>query len=280
MNALINATRAELTRLRKWPAVWIAGGAWLLLCLLFGYVFNYVSYKSGETSFSTDGQTSADLLAEVLPQGLPSVLLQGVPMFGSAIAVVLGALVAGSGFSWGTWKSIFTQSSSKVAAIGGSLLAVGIVMVGLVVGQVAVSMGASVLLAAVEGESSALPPFVDLAEAAGSGLLIMVTFAVIGFTIGLLAKGPALAIGLSLVWVLVVENLLRGVAGTLDVIETLTQGMPGTAAGSLAGGLIGQGNAPGLLTSLSTSTASLSLVAYLVIAATVAMVITKRRDVA
>ncbi len=40
-------------------------------------------------------------------------------------------------------------------------------------------------------------------------------------------------------WALVVENLLRGVGSLLAGVETATQFLPGTAAGSLVGAIIG-----------------------------------------
>src|SRR4029078_6992114 len=55
MNTAIASTSAELLRLRKWPAVWVTISAWLALTVLFGFVFTYVSYKTGDTSFSNEG---------------------------------------------------------------------------------------------------------------------------------------------------------------------------------------------------------------------------------
>jgi hypothetical protein len=39
------------------------------------------------------------------------------------------------------------------------------------------------------------------------------------------------------VWALAVENLLRGVSNVLEPVEAITDVLPGTAAGSLAGDL-------------------------------------------
>ncbi len=65
------ATRAEMLRLRKWPAVWITLGTWLALSLMFGYLFNYLSYTTGDSSFSNEGATKATLLAEMMPANAP-----------------------------------------------------------------------------------------------------------------------------------------------------------------------------------------------------------------
>lgn len=105
LTATTRSTRAELMRLRAWPAVWITLGAWLVLSLLFGYLFTYLSYTSGDPGFSDEGTTRAQQLAQMMPDAVPDVFLQGMPMFGGALMMVLGALVAGNGYGWGTWKT-------------------------------------------------------------------------------------------------------------------------------------------------------------------------------
>ncbi|MBO0871634.1 MAG: ABC transporter permease, partial [Micromonosporaceae bacterium] len=78
MTALVASTRAELLRLRKWPAVWIVIGAWVALALTFGYIFNYISYATGNDNFRSGGQSRAQLLVNLLPQSIPHVLVQGL----------------------------------------------------------------------------------------------------------------------------------------------------------------------------------------------------------
>ena len=97
MNALIKSTSAEMLRLRKWSAIWVIVGAWLALSLSFGYVFNYVAYKTGDDNFAGDGASNAQLLSELMPSAIPDVIVSGLPMFGGALAMVVGALVAGNG---------------------------------------------------------------------------------------------------------------------------------------------------------------------------------------
>ena len=63
----------------------------------------------------------------MLPAAIPDVLVQGMPMFGGAIVLILGALAVGSGYGWGTWKTVLTQGPGRVAAFGGTLVALGVV---------------------------------------------------------------------------------------------------------------------------------------------------------
>ena len=138
-------------------------GAWLALSLSFGYVFNYVAYKTGDDNFAGDGASNAQLLSELMPSAIPDVIVSGLPMFGGALAMVVGALVAGNGFGWGTWKTVFTQGPSRFVAVGGSLTAVTIFIFAM--------MTATLVVAGVlgrdrcdRGESITMPALSDLAR--------------------------------------------------------------------------------------------------------------------
>ncbi|MFE7506280.1 ABC transporter permease [Promicromonospora sp. NPDC057488] len=285
MSAVLHATRAELLRLRRWPAVWITVGAWAALALTFGYVFDYVSWATGTESFASDpgtGEAARDaLLAGLLPQAVPDVLVQGMPMFGGALAMVLGALVAGNGFGWGTWKTAFTQGPSRGAVVGGSLTALS-VFVALMVGATLVLFTVvSAGIALAEDQAIVWPTASATAQAVGGGLLVLEMWALLGYAVGILARGPALAVGLGLVWALVVENLLRGVGSLLDAVEQVTRFLPGTAAGSLVGALTGPGTGtPGVLDVLPGDRAVATVAAYVVGLCAVVVVVLRRRDLA
>ncbi|TQL68606.1 hypothetical protein FB381_2501 [Nocardioides albertanoniae] len=281
LKALANSTAAELLRVRKWSAVWVIVGAWLALSLSFGYAFNYVAYKTGDDNFAGDGASKAQLLGELMPASIPDVIVSGLPMFGGALAMVVGALVAGNGFGWGTWKTVFTQGPSRFASVGGSLVAVTVFIFAMMAATLALCAGVSILIAVTEGEAITMPGLVELAQSFGAGFLVLEMWALIGVLVGVLAKGPALAVGLGLVWSLVVENLLRGVGNLLSGIEAVTNALPGTAGGSLAGAIIGGPNGtPGVLDAISGERALLTVAAYVVVAAAGAVVVMRRRDLA
>jgi hypothetical protein len=281
--ATTRSTRAELLRLRKWPAVWITIGAWLALSLMFGYLFNYLSYRSGDSSFSNEGATKAGLLAEMLPANVPNVLIQGMPMFGGALMMVLGAIVAGNGYGWGTWKTVFSLGAQRSGTILGSLVALSAFVVGILAASLAFDLGLSVLVAASESQDIVMPSMSSLLEGVGAGFLVLEMFALIGYALGTIARGPALSVGLGLVWALVVENLLRGVGQLLDWVDTLTTVLPGTAAGSLIGSIVGvdgEDPTPGVLDTVSGPQAAITVAGYIVLAAAVSLIVARRRDVA
>ena len=283
--ALAASTRAELLRLRKWPAVWVLIATWLLLNITFAYIFNYIAYVTNSTSFASEGLPPEALLADLLPTAIPGLLTNGMPMFGGAIVMILGALAAGSGYGWGTWKTALTQGPGRLATFGGTLAAVAIVVLAVLATTLVMDLTVSSLIAAAESEPIGWPALGELARSVSGGALIMGMWAAMGVLIGVLTRSPAIAIGLGLVWSLVVENLLRGVSELLSGLEYVTDVMPGTAAGSMAGALgsvtqADDGGAPGVQTILDGTTASLVLAAYTVVFTVAAAILMRRRDLA
>ena len=282
MTPLINSSRAELLRLRRWPAVWVTLGVWVFLSMMFGYLFNYFSYKTGDLSFSNEGESAQSIFTELLPGAVPDVLIQGMPMFGGALMLVLGGLVAGNGYGWGTWKTVFTQGPGRRTVIAGSILTLTAFVLAIVLLTLVLCFGVSVTIALTEGADLIWPSAGAVLQSVLAGCLVLELWALAGYTIGTLARGPALAVGLGLVWTLVVENLLRGVGSLLGPIESLTHVLPGTAAGSLVGSLIGVqpgDGTPGVLDVLSGTRATWTIVAYLLAFLVVTLGITQRRDV-
>jgi ABC-2 type transport system permease protein len=276
---LARSVRAELRRLLGWPVTWVLAGVWTLLNILFGYVFDWIAYRTGTATGPAEAGVSLDTL---VPHSIPQVLVQGMPLFGGAIVMILGALTVGSGYGWGTWKTVYTQGPSRAAAFGGTLLALLTLVAGLVLVTVGVDLAMSSVIAAIEGGPGRLPGLGDLATSYGGGVLILAMWAAGGVLVGVLSRGPALAAGLGLVWGLVVEQLLRGVAGALPAIQGVTDRLPGSSAGSLAGALgaktISDGGAPGVLDALSGVAATGLTAGYLAVCVALSLALVTRRD--
>lgn len=276
--------RAELLRLRKWPALWVMVGASLLLNVLFNYVFSYVSYRTDSTGAMTEGVAPKALLADLLPAAVPQSVFQGMPMFGGAIMLILGALTVGGGYGWGTWKTVYTQGPGRLSTLAGTALALVVVVLGVVAATFAVDLGLSLLIASSESQPAGWPTLGAVAQGLGAGALILGMWTFGGVLVGTLARGPALGVGFGLVWVLAVENLLRGVANIWPPIEQVTDVLPGTAAGSLAGALgatpaAEPSGTPGVLTVLGGAASTGLMTAYLVTFGALTAALVRRRDV-
>jgi ABC-2 type transport system permease protein len=277
---------AELLKVGKRPATWLIAAAWLVLSLLFGYLFPYLSYRGAPTGPAAGaGQASAEqVLAEALPANLVPTAIQGFPVFAGALALLLGALSAGSEYGWGTWKTILAQGPGRLAVLAGKLAALGLVLGLVVLATFAVAAPASWLIAAVESQPLRWPPLAELAQGLAAGWLVVGMWGWAGMFLGILVRGTSLAIGLGLVWTLAVENLVRGFASLLAAIEVLQRFMPGTNAGSVAAavGVPVQGAPGGTLgvtTTVDGTRATLVLAAYLVAFTAAAAVLLQRRDV-
>ena len=280
MNSLLATTRAEALRLRKWPAFWILLGTWIVLNLTFVYVFNYIAYKTGDAGKMSNGLPRDALLQQMLPTAVPESFTQGMAMFGGALMLILGALAVGSGYGWGTWKTVFTQGPKRTEVVGGTLVALAVTVAALVLAAFVIDVSVASVIALSESQSVDQPSISQSLNGIGSGIMILGMWTLGGVLIGAIARGPALAVGLGLVWVLVVENLLRGVAAILGPLQTVTDYLPGTAAGSLAGAMrTVQGEpVPGVLDILSRSESLVVLGIYLVAFAAGTILLIRRRD--
>jgi ABC-2 type transport system permease protein len=284
VRAVARSTRAELLRLRMWPALWLTIAVELLLNVLFIYIFNYVSYTSTGDSGISEGVPKQVLLERMLPAAIPHSGVAGMPMFGGALVMILGALAAGSGYGWGTVKTVALQGPSRLAGLAGTLLALAAAVVGLVVAMFATDVVASLLVATAQSQTVVWPGVMDGLRSFGGGLLIMGGWTLAGVLVGTLARSPALSVGLGLVWVLAIENLLRGVGEIWSPLRNVTDLLPGTAAGSLAGALgatpvSDPGGTPGVLTTLGGSSALALLATYVVGFVAVTAALVRRRDV-
>lgn len=280
LSELRASVRAELLRLTRWPAFWIVLGSWLLLNLAFAYLFDYLAYRSGAASAMSDGLPRDQLLAQLLPAAVPEVFTQGMAMFGGALMLILGALAVGSGYGWGTWKTAFTQGPRRLAVGTGLLVSLGAVVVALVLAAFAVDLGVATLVAVTEAQPVTLPGVGRSLLGIGTGVAVLGMWTAAGAALGAVARGPAPAVGLGLVWVLVVENLLRGVAGLLGPVETVTNLLPGTAAGSLVGAMrtVDGPATPGVLDILTRGESLIALAIYTVLFAGGTLALQTRRD--
>lgn len=280
---MLSSARAELLRLLKWPVTWVCVGVWSVMNLFFAYVLGYLTYRGAVSD--GDSLLARVMLSDMSLQRLPSTLVQGLPMFGGAIVLILAALATGSGYGWSTWKTVFAQGPRRLSALAGTLVALALVVTGLVLATLALDVVASLTVMTVESQDLVWPTSGDVAQALGGALLIMLTFTLAGAFLGVVARSPALSVGLGLVWALVVENLLRGVAALLGPLQVVTDVLPGTAAGSLAGalGATGPGDSagngtPGVLTTLAGGSASALLAGYALLFVVLMAVVVRRRD--
>jgi ABC-type transport system involved in multi-copper enzyme maturation permease subunit len=204
---------AELLVLRKRAATWILLGIWSLLGIFFAYVIPY----------ALDADDAPRGLAEFLPQALAGTLLEGFPFFGGVFALMLGVFALGSEYGWDTLKTLFVQGPSRASVFAAKLVALGVVLVPFVVVLFAGGAVASIVIAQVEGAPVVWPSAGLLLRAMAAGWLILAVWAALGVLLGVMTRGTSLAIGIGILYALVIEGLLSAFAQSVDVLEPLTQ---------------------------------------------------------
>jgi ABC-2 type transport system permease protein len=281
---VISTAAAELLKLVRRPAVWVLLATAAILNLVFAYVVPYLSYTSGDGGGMSDGATPEQLLASTLPDQLVANTIGAFAVFAGALALVLGALMFGGEYGWGTVKTMLTQRAGRGTVLLGQLVALGIALVvGLLV-LFGLGAAASTTIALAEGESMSWPGLGDLAQGFGYGWLILLTWAVLGAMLGITLRGVALPIGLGVVWVLGVENLVSAMADSvLDALAPVRDVLPGVNAGSLINTVLVNRSiepAPGVTDAVGGGRALLTLAVYLIVAVAIAAWTSHRRDVA
>lgn len=275
---------AELLKLRKRPAMWVLVGIYFVMGLFFGYVVPYLIYKTGGSP-ELEGVPLEQILNEILPSALVSSVVGGFPLFGGAITLIIGALVASSEYGWGTLKTILVQRPRRVEVLAGKLLAIALVTLAITVVFFLLSALLSWIIALAENRAVSWPGIVELLQGVGAGWLILGMWSLFGMTLGILFRSTALAIGLGLVWALVIESLISGFANLLDVLATIQRWLPGVNAGAVAASLGARaqdqaGGVPGVTSVAEGPEASALLVAYVAGMALLSTIVLRRQDIA
>lgn len=271
---------AELAKLLRRPATWVLVGLWPALQLVFSTVIPFVSHQRGATF---EGLPPEALLATMLPDQLVLNSLSGLPLFGGALLLTLGALLAGSEYGWGTLKTLLGQGPRRLQVLAAQLLALLVVLAVAVVVSFGLTALASGAIAATESAPADWPTAGRLLRGLGGGLLIAATWGALGLLLGHALRSTALPIALGLVWVLAVENLIVNVAAPLlGVFDAAQAALPGVNAGSLVAALAGAGatlRTPGIAPIVDGTQAAWVLAAFLVVFTTVTGLLLTRRDV-
>jgi ABC-type transport system involved in multi-copper enzyme maturation permease subunit len=279
------AFRGELFKLLRRPAVWVLIILLLVLAILLGYVIGYLFDTYGPAQQGLPkGTTAADFKVALYPENFVKDTFATWAVLGGVFALILGVLVQGSEYGWGTMKTLYTQRSGRLTMLAGKLAALGVIVLIMVVGLFGVDALCSVVAALLDGKPIDFPSAAVIAQAVAAGFLIFGFWAVFGFGLATFFKQSALAIGLGLAYALVVEllifSLLRGFG--FDVVQKIEQWFPIANTGYLASsfGQIqfkGVQAAPGPYA--DASHAVLVLLLYVVAFAGLSAYLTRNRDI-
>jgi ABC-type transport system involved in multi-copper enzyme maturation permease subunit len=228
---MMAAFRGEMFKLIRRPAVWVCIGMLLLLALLIGYALLWLVFThppAGSTQGLPPGENLSDAKVALYPANLVKETLGMWGDLGGAFALILGVLVQGSEFGWGTIKTLYTQRSGRLAMLGGKVAALAVIVLVMVVGLFAVNAAGSIVVATIDGKSTSFPALDVIAKGVGACYLVFGFWALLGLSLATLFRQSAMAIGLGLAYGLIVERLVFGLLAGLggNAIPSIQQWFP------------------------------------------------------
>jgi ABC-type transport system involved in multi-copper enzyme maturation permease subunit len=233
---MIASFTAEWRKLSRRPAVWVLGGILLAIPVLV-YTFSWIQYTFPSASFRPDtGLTAAQLKTTLYPANFARQMVEGLAVVGSALMLVMGALIVGSEYGWATLKTVFTQRPGRLQILAGQLGAATAINVVLVVALYALAALSSWIIVTADGNPAVWPAALDIVKAMGATFLIFECWTLFGMTIAYLFRQSALAIGLGMAYMLAVEGILFRALSAFNIgwITTIEKFFVGQNANALA----------------------------------------------
>jgi ABC-2 type transport system permease protein len=276
--------QAELLSARKRPGVWVVGGAWTGLALAFGMVVPYVVWLAIRNRPPGSAGDPEKLIDGLLPDRFLAGTVDLYPMFGSALMLILGAVLVGGEYRWGTWGTLLAQRPGRGAAVLAKAVAIAVVLLCVTVVVVVCAAVASAAAAGLSGRGAHWPGAATLLGGVGAAWLISMAAASLGMVLAVLLRATGAAIGVGLLWLLALENLVSGLAGILPALHWPQRLLIGPSAGSLATALDPTGKVnssiPGVVSVSGPVTASVVLAGYVVVCVALSALLMSRRDLA
>jgi ABC-type transport system involved in multi-copper enzyme maturation permease subunit len=213
---------AELLKLYKRPAAWVIAAIWLVFVVLLAYALPYALFANlpqpepsedipAEMQSEMQAQNEAaseQLISQLYPEALVSYVLSNISSTGGTLALILGALVVGSEYGWGTLKTVLSQRPGRLTAFFAKMLALGAALVLFVLLAFVVGAICSLIVTGIQGATVDWPSLVELLEGLGASAVILAVWAALGVFLATLFRSTALAVGLGLFYALALEGLV------------------------------------------------------------------------
>jgi ABC-2 type transport system permease protein len=210
----LSSLSAELFLLRKRAAYWILLGLWVAVGTTFGYIVPYLTWRNNPNTQTAD-------FNGLLPESFVGTMAGGFPFYGGAFALILGVLLIGSEYGWGTLKTLLTQRPGRLTIFGTKLVALAIALVPFVVSMFAIGAVASGYIAGQEGASANWPSAVEITQGVLASWFIVAVWAALGVMLAVLSRGTSLAIGVGLLYAVAIEGLLSALVSQISLLESL-----------------------------------------------------------
>ena len=283
--SVLGAVAGESLKMVRRPAVYVLGIIMLSILVTLFYMLPYLVLSHPlPGSRLPAGVTNAELKRSFYPINMVREALSNASALGGVLALILGVLSVGSEYGWGTLKTILTLRPARLEVFLAKFIAVAATLAVLAILNLAVAALMSLLLGLVDGQSLAFPNLLQILAGFGTTWLIWNWYAAFGGLLAYSLQQSALAIGIGLTYLLVVEILVLTVLGQVGgtFLRTIENFLPGPNASALiqsfgsATPAAAQGAPPPIA---GAGEATLVVLLYLVAALVASAILLRSRDV-
>src|SRR5205807_376879 len=156
---MIATIKSEWRKNRFRPAFLVASGIMAAITVL---VYSVNWYLALHPLATRGGDRAIVNIATLYPDQFVNNVMGAAFPIGAAMAIVVGALFAGSEYGWGTMKTMFTQGPGRLTVWAGRLVVFGAWMLILTLVLFAVGAISSVVVASFQGHAISGPAAFDL----------------------------------------------------------------------------------------------------------------------
>jgi ABC-type transport system involved in multi-copper enzyme maturation permease subunit len=204
---MIRVIKAEIAKHLRRPAFRV-GAALVALLVLLNYGISLL-----EIIFPSIAPASGVNVAVLYPDQFVNDVTGAAPLSG-AIAMIVGGLMAGSDYTWGSFKTALTQRAGRLTTALGRIVAYVLFTAVLTLIIFAVGAASSMVVALYEGHAIAWPASTDILKGFGAIWLVISVSGTLGVALGTLFRQAAAAVGVGLVYGLALQVLVvRFIAG-------------------------------------------------------------------
>jgi ABC-2 type transport system permease protein len=268
------ALDAELYGIRHRRSFPVLSAVWLLQIVLFAYLANYIVSLAVPDLPAEQVEAMRDSL---LPAHASAAVVGSLPMYGAPILIILGALIGAGDDRSGIIRAIMSRFPDRDRFIGGKSVALVVVVGVLMAVSMVVAAACAAVIAAIEGA-----PFdfalLDVVRDLAFAWLIGTAWGMVGFALGVLTRSLALTIAIGVIWALVVEQAIHGLAGIATVLEPVRIVLI-SGASAVVADAAGVAAMPGGVPDASLPVAILVLAGWIVLGAGIALATFRARDV-
>ena len=205
----------------------------------------------------------------------------GAASLSGAIAMIVGALMAGSEFTWGTFKTALTQRAGRLTTATGRVATYLLFTAILTLIIFAISVLGSVIVAIYQSHAITWPAAKDVAKGFGAIWLVISVSGTLGIALGTLFRQAAAAVGTGLIYGLALQVLVvRFIAGVNNgQLQWLADLFEGQNTAALLRSFAPPPDFAAAAPAISPERAVLTLLAYVAVYIGIAAALVRQRDV-